>query len=111
MKTNFLKCRGAPEGIPFLFDERTLAQGMNFTLQTDLGDLDLLGDLSGLGSFPEIARDAISIRLFDSTYRVASLDAVIRSKRAAGRAKDLTVLPELEALRDLQKAQKKTERD
>jgi hypothetical protein len=38
----------------FLFDHLTLSQDMNFTLQTDLGDIDLLGDLSGLGQFPEV---------------------------------------------------------
>jgi hypothetical protein len=36
------RLRNAPEGIPFVMDERTLAQGMNFTLQTDLGEIDLL---------------------------------------------------------------------
>ena len=37
------RLRGAPVNLPFLFDERTLFQGMNFTLETDLGDIDLLG--------------------------------------------------------------------
>src|SRR5436853_4130792 len=40
------RLRAAPEGLPFLLDHLTLSQGMNFTLQTDLGDIDLLGDLS-----------------------------------------------------------------
>ena len=36
-------------GLPFLFDVRTLSQGMNFTLETDLGDIDLLGRIDGVG--------------------------------------------------------------
>src|SRR5882757_1587969 len=91
------RLRGAPQGLPFLFDAQTLSRGMNFTLETDLGDIDLLGHLDGLGEFPAVARDAVSMPLFGGEYRVASLDALIRSKRAAGRRKDLNALPELEA--------------
>jgi predicted nucleotidyltransferase len=94
--------RGAPEGVPFTLDERTLSQGMNFTLQTDLVDIDLMGELGGVGQFPDLARDAISMELYGCTFRVASLDALIRSKRAAGRPKDLNALPELEALKELE---------
>jgi len=93
--------RGAPKGLPFVLDETTLSRGMNFTLETDLGDIDLIGDLSALGQFHEVAADSVCLPLFGGSYRVASLDAVIRSKRAAGRPKDLNSLPELEALRDL----------
>jgi|ERR1043166_2970781 hypothetical protein len=39
--------RGAPEGLPFLWDERTIRNGLNFTLTTDFGDLDLLGEVAG----------------------------------------------------------------
>ena len=74
----------------------------NFTLATDLGDIDLLGHLSGLGEFPAVALDAVTMPLFDGECRVASLDSLIRSKRAAGRNKDLNVMPELEALKEMQ---------
>ena len=103
--------RGAPEGLPFLFEVETLSNGMNFTLATDLGDIDLLGHLSGLGEFPAVALDAISMPLFGGEYRVASLDSLIRSKRAAGRSKDLNVLPELEALKEMHAEQKEPPQD
>jgi hypothetical protein len=93
------RLRGAPEGIPFVLDERTLATGMNFTLQTDLGDIDLLGELSGVGQFSGLASDAVAVDLHGRRVRIASLDAIIRSKKAAGRPKDLIALPELEAIR------------
>jgi predicted nucleotidyltransferase len=92
--------RGVPESAPFVLDERTLAQGMNFTLQTDLGDIDLLGELSGIKQFSELAADADTLELHGRKVRVASVDAIIRSKRAAGRPKDLVTLPELEAIRE-----------
>jgi len=40
------------------------------------------------------------VELFDRTFAVLTLDALIASKRAVGRPKDLLVLPELEALRE-----------
>jgi hypothetical protein len=39
--------RGAPTGLPFRLDAETLQRGLNFTLVTDLGDLDLLGEITG----------------------------------------------------------------
>ena len=105
------RLRGAPDDLPFLFDHRTLSQGMNFTLQTDLGDVDLLGHLSGVEHFQELARDAISLSLYGFQVRVASLDAVIRSKRAAARPKDIVALQELEALREIQHAKEKKDKD
>ena len=47
------RLRGVPEGMPFVFDARAIAQGLNFTLTTDLGDLDFLGEVTGLGSYNE----------------------------------------------------------
>src|SRR6266849_153326 len=46
--------RGAPPGLPFRFDSKTIANGLNFTLTTDLGDLDFLGEVSGLGFFQDV---------------------------------------------------------
>jgi predicted nucleotidyltransferase len=109
LRTYHPRLRGAPEGLPFLFDVETLSNGMNFTLSTDLGDIDLLGHLSGLGEFPAVALDAISMPLFGGEYRVASLDSLIRLKRAAGRSKDLNVLPELEALKEINTQKEQTE--
>ena len=98
------RLRGISSELPFVLDERTLKQGMNFTFRTEVGDIDLLGELSGVGQFSELARDAVSIELYGMRIRVASLDALIRSKRAAGRGKDLAALPELEALKELKAA-------
>ena len=93
--------RGAPKDLPFRFEPKTVQAGMNFTLVTDLGDLDLLGEVTGLGNFDAISPVSESKVYGDSEVRVVNLEALIRSKRAAGRAKDLSKIDELEALRDL----------
>jgi hypothetical protein len=46
--------RGAPPGLPFLWDERTLQNGLNFTLTTPLGSVDLLGEITGGGGYEEL---------------------------------------------------------
>jgi hypothetical protein len=94
------RLRGAPAGLPFRFDEETLKQGLNFTLSTELGDLDLLGEVAGVGDFAAASAVSEPVELFGRTFFVLTLDALIASKRAAGRPKDFQVLPELEALRE-----------
>ena len=50
--------RGAPEGLPFQFDAATIHRGLNFTLQTTLGDLDLLGEVAGAGTYDSVLPEA-----------------------------------------------------
>jgi hypothetical protein len=92
------RLRGAPEGLPFHFDEET-----NFTLTADLGDLDFLGEVAGLGNFESVRKSSETMQLFGRDCKVLSLDGLIRrAKRAAGRPRDLEAVKELEALRELQ---------
>jgi hypothetical protein len=51
--------RGAPEGLPFRFDPETITRGLNFTLRTTAGDVDLLGEVTGIGAFPAAMRESI----------------------------------------------------
>jgi predicted nucleotidyltransferase len=94
--------RGAPPGLPFRWDKGTLLRGLNFTLTTALGDLDLLGELTGGGSYEDLLTDTISIQVFGVECRCLALEGLIRVKRAAGRPKDLEAVAELEALREEQ---------
>jgi hypothetical protein len=90
--------RGAPQGLPFVFDAATVERGLNFTLVTTLGDLDLLGEIAGGGSFEQLEPDADAIEIDDVVCLVVSLPRLIALKRAAGRGKDREALAELEAL-------------
>lgn len=92
--------RGAPPGLPFRFDVETLERGLNFTLSTTLGDLDLLGEIAGGGTYDSLYAKSVEIRVFGFTCRCLNLDALIETKRAAGRLRDLEAVAELEALRD-----------
>lgn len=94
------RLRGAPPELPFIWDARTLRNGLNFTLVTDEGELDLLGEVTGLGNYGDIALRATELELYGATVRVLALDDLIRSKAAAGRAKDLVDLEALRVLAD-----------
>ncbi len=93
--------RDFSEGLPFVWDEHTLRQGTNFKLSTDLGNLDLLSEVTGLGGYDQVRAASVAMSLFGMLCQVLSLDALIVAKRAAGRTKDLLVLPERKALREV----------
>jgi len=92
--------RGAPPGLPFRLDAETIQRGLNFTLTTDLGALDLFGDIPGGGAYEDLQCDAIELKLFGVTCRCLGLKRLIDVKRAAGRPRDLEVIAELQALLD-----------
>jgi hypothetical protein len=90
--------RGFPAGLPFVWDEGTLRNGTVFTLQTDIGEIDLLAEVTGLGAFDEVKLHSITVEAFERQVPTLDLTGLIQAKRAAGREKDLSALPELESL-------------
>lgn len=91
--------RGAPPGLPFRLDPDTLRQGLNFTLVTQAGDLDLLGEATGGGTYEALLPHSEVRDVAGLECRFVDLPTLIRLKRAAGRPKDLERIAELEALR------------
>lgn len=96
-----LRVAGEEEDLAFPLDAQALTLGDTFTLRTDFGPLDILGTPSGTRGFEDLDAAATTERLgVDLPVRVASVEDLIRMKRASGRSKDRLHLPELEALRD-----------
>ncbi len=93
------RLRGAPPELPFLWDERTLESGLNFTLTTDIGDIDILGELTGVGDYARVAADSSPLNVGETSIAVLDLDGLERAKRASGRAKDLLDLAEIAEIR------------
>lgn len=87
--------------LPFVIDHRTFRDSPVLTLDTDLGQLDLLSVVAGVGDYAACVAASEMHRIGKVKLRVLSLDALIRAKRAAGRPRDLEHLIELEALRAL----------
>jgi len=95
--------RGAPPGLPFVWDERTLGNGLNFTLTTTLGDIDLLGEITAGGRYEDLSDHAAEVELFGHRCRILDLEDLIRVKRAVGRPKDFEALAELDLLLEIKK--------
>ncbi len=91
--------RGAPPGLPFTFDERTIRGGLNFTLLTPIGGIDLLGEVLGGGTYDDLLPFTQRVSGFGVEFLTVKLEKLIELKRAAGRSKDNEVIAELEALR------------
>jgi hypothetical protein len=92
--------RGFPAHLPFVWDEATLRNATIFTLQSDIGEIDLLAEVKGLGAFDEVKKHSIIVEAFDRRIATLDLSGLIQAKRAAGREKDLSDLAELESLRE-----------
>ena len=92
--------RGTPPDVPFLLDARTVRAGDHFTFGTAMGALDMLGMPMGTKGFPDLDANASDEVVDGLTVRVASIEDLIRMKRAAGRPKDLIAVEWLSAVRD-----------
>jgi hypothetical protein len=90
--------RGAPPGLPFTLDARSLQAGLNFTLTCEPGDFDILGEVQGVGGYAQVAADAVPMEVYGHRILVMSLSALRKAKRSAGRLKDLPDLAEIEKL-------------
>jgi hypothetical protein len=96
--------RGAPPGLPFQFDVPTVQAGLNFTLVSDFCDIDLLGEVAGIGAYDQALAASTQEELFGLVVNVLTLDGLIAAKKAAGRRKDQAHLLELEELKKLRDA-------
>jgi hypothetical protein len=92
--------RGFPAELPFVFDAQTILGTQVLTLETTICDIDLLGEIAGVGTFVQVDAAAQDFRLGDLVFRILSVDGLIVAKRTANRPKDQPGLVELEALRE-----------
>lgn len=77
----------------------------NLYLQTDLGPLDLLSSIKGVGGFDRVRESSVEVDLFGRKVRVIALGDLIRAKEALGREKDLYAAKELRAVQAKDQAQ------
>lgn len=91
--------RTNPNHPPMALKAVDLAGFKNLYLITDLGQIDLLSEISGVGGYPEVSRHSIAANLRDLVCKVLDIDSLIRARRAVGRPKDLQAVAELEVIR------------
>ena len=92
--------RMTPRRLPLRLTPQTCRDLQNLYLDTDLGRLDCLGTIQGVGDFDQVKEHSIEVHLAAGVCRVLSLDALIQSKEAMGRPRDRESVLQLKAIRD-----------
>lgn len=95
--------RGVEPGLPFVLDERTFRITPVMTLTTEKGAIDVLDVVPGVGDYNAVLSESELVRIGATEFRSLTLDALIASKRAVRRPKDIEQLIELEAIRELRR--------
>lgn len=90
--------RMTPERLSFLTEPPEGEAVRNLYLQTDLGMVDVLSSVLGVGDFKRLREKAEAIPVGDREYWVMSLPDLIKAKEALGRDKDLLTAKELRAI-------------
>lgn len=92
------KHRLTPQRLSFLEHPPDGIEVENLYLETDIGILDILSTITGVGDFAAVARNAEEVAVAGRTYQVISLPDLITTKEALGREKDLLTAKELRAI-------------
>lgn len=78
----------------------SLARFKNLYLLTDLGIIDLLGEVSNLGKYDDILSHTIEVDLFGYKCKVLDIDTLILSKKEMNRPKDKETIIQLKAIKE-----------
>jgi predicted nucleotidyltransferase len=92
--------RMTPKRLSFLNFPEELQGIKNIYLETDLGVLDIISEVTGVGDFTRLASQAIGIELYGRQCKVISIEDLILAKEAMGRDKDKAIVKELKAIQD-----------
>ena len=86
--------------LPFELTDELCARLKNLYLQTDAGVLDCLSEVAGLGPFHQVLHHSIEHNLSYGQFRILTLDALIVSKEAVGRQRDLAAIKQLRSIKE-----------
>jgi len=92
--------RQTPQRLPFVLDARLALELKNLYLRTDIGVIDCLSEVAGIGDFVAVLGVSDPVALAFGECRMLSLEALIRSKEALGRERDLAALRQLRAIKE-----------
>jgi len=92
--------RVAANKLPLELTDELCGRLKNLYLQTDLGKLDCLGEVTGVGNYETVLRNSVILKLSYGEFRILNLDAMIASKEAVGRERDLAAVRQLRAIKE-----------
>jgi len=76
-------------------------QFKNLYLDTDIGQLDSLSFVDGIGDHQDVKNASTAVKVGQMQLRVMSIDALIQAKKAMNRHRDKEAVLQLETLKKL----------
>jgi len=92
-----------PNHLPFVLTDELCSSLKNLYLHTDLGDLDCLSEVLGVGDYKSVFEHSIEFGMSFGQVRMLDLDTLIVAKEALGTEKDLYALRMLKAIAERNK--------
>jgi hypothetical protein len=92
--------RLATDPLPFELTEELCSRLKNLYLQTDLGKLDCLSEVKGVGDYDAAVQHSVVHKLSYGDFRILDIDALITAKEAVGREHDLAAVKQLKAIKE-----------
>jgi hypothetical protein len=80
------------------FRDKSKVLSEDLYLKTDLGVLDVINHVLGVGTYFDVLKNSDEIELYGGKCRLISIEDLIKSKKAVGRHRDLVTVAELEAI-------------
>jgi hypothetical protein len=72
----------------------------NLYIKTDLGIIDCLGSVLGVGDYQAVAEHSVTIQMPIGPVRILDIDTLIQAKEAMGRPHDLITIQHLRAVKE-----------
>ena len=92
--------RLAANKLPLELTDELCGRLKNLYLQTDLGKLDCLSEVLAVGSYEQALQRSMLCKMSFGELRILDIEALIASKEAVGRERDLAAVKQLTAIRE-----------
>ena len=91
--------RMTPERLKLELNEKNAGQFKNLYLDTDMGQLDCLSVVEGVGDFEKVKEKSQTIEVDGVKMRVLNIEALIEAKKAMNRPRDRQMVDQLEKIK------------
>jgi hypothetical protein len=99
--------RLTPQKLPLEMSRSAFGELKNLYLETDLGKLDCLSEVAGVGNFEAVRGKSVLADFSYGQFRFLNLEALIASKQATGRERDLFAVRSLLSIKERHEQQQK----
>lgn len=95
--------RMTPQKLPLAITAQNVGTLRNLYLNTDIGTIDCLSEVTGIGDYAAVRAESVEVELPSGRCRVLGIDALIRAKQAVNRTQDKIAIAQLLAIKERQR--------